>query len=272
MSTSIGAITGIVFEAIDNAHQIEPITADHPDFSEADAYAVTAGLRAKRSARSEKSVGRKIGFTNRTIWEEYGVYAPIWGDVYDSTVYHTADDASGTLSLAGLCEPRIEPEIVFGVGAGIREDMDDGELIAALDWVAHGFEIVQSIYPDWQFQIADTIACGALHGRMIVGPKTGISDWQPADLARDLAEFTIELSCNGEHVDTGAGANVLDSPLNALRHLAAVLDDDPYNSPVAAGEIITTGTLTRAFPVSAGERWTTQLSGLELPGLNVAFS
>ena len=272
MSISVGAITGIVFEAIDTAHQIEPVTADHPGFGEADAYAVTAGLRAKRSARGEKSVGRKIGFTNRTIWEEYGVYAPIWGDVYDSTVQYTAGDSSGAVSLAGLCEPRIEPEIVFGVGSAISEDMDDAELTAALDWVAHGFEIVQSIYPGWQFQIADTIACGALHGRMIVGPKTSISAWPPADLARALADFTIALSCNGQPIDTGTGANVLDSPLNALRHLAAVLNDDPYNSPVAAGEIITTGTLTRAFPVSSGERWTTKLDGLDLPGLNVRFS
>ncbi len=37
-------------------------------------------------ARGERPVGRKIGFTNRTIWAEYGVYAPIWGDMYDTTL------------------------------------------------------------------------------------------------------------------------------------------------------------------------------------------
>ncbi len=34
------------------------------------------------SRRGERPIGRKIGFTNRNIWAEYGVYAPIWGDVY----------------------------------------------------------------------------------------------------------------------------------------------------------------------------------------------
>jgi 2-oxo-3-hexenedioate decarboxylase len=31
-------------------------------------------------------IGRKIGFTNRTIWAKYAVYAPIWGFVFDTTV------------------------------------------------------------------------------------------------------------------------------------------------------------------------------------------
>jgi 2-oxo-3-hexenedioate decarboxylase len=43
-------------------------------------------VRSLREARGEKVLGRKIGFTNRTIWEQYGVYAPIWGYVYDTTV------------------------------------------------------------------------------------------------------------------------------------------------------------------------------------------
>ena len=64
-------------------------------FSEADAYAVTAKLRELRMARGEKPVGRKIGFTNRNIWAEYGVFQPIWGDVYDTTV-RTSRRATGS--------------------------------------------------------------------------------------------------------------------------------------------------------------------------------
>jgi 2-oxo-3-hexenedioate decarboxylase len=37
-------------------------------------------------ARGERVIGRKIGFTNRTIWAEYAVYAPMWGFVFDTTV------------------------------------------------------------------------------------------------------------------------------------------------------------------------------------------
>lgn len=38
--------------------------------------------------------------------------------------------------------------------------MDEIELSACIDWVALGYEIVQSMYPGWQFAAADTIAAG----------------------------------------------------------------------------------------------------------------
>jgi 2-oxo-3-hexenedioate decarboxylase len=40
---------------------------------------------------------------------------------------------------------------------------------------------------------------------------------------------------------------------------------------LAAGELVSTGTLTDAHPVSPGELWSTELSGLPLPGLTIRF-
>jgi 2-oxo-3-hexenedioate decarboxylase len=64
---------------------------------------------------------------------------------------------------------------------------------------------------------------------------------------------------------------VLGGPLLALAHLAEVLAGDRHNPPLRAGEIVTTGTLTRAFPIAAGETWTTSLDGIALDGLAVSF-
>lgn len=57
--------------------QIMPFSSRDPAFGLADAYRITPVVRGLREARGEKVLGRKIGFTNRTIWEQYGVYAPI---------------------------------------------------------------------------------------------------------------------------------------------------------------------------------------------------
>ena len=65
--------------------------------------------------------------------------------------------------------------------------------------------------------------------------------------------------------------NVLDGPLPALRHLIGLLSDDPDNPPLTAGEIVTTGTVTGAFLIAPGERWSTRIVGLPLEGLDVAF-
>ena len=60
--------------------------------------------------------------------------------------------------------------------------------------------------------------------------------------------------------------------MSALRHLVDLLERDRVNPPLAASEIITTGTLTRALPVSAGEIWTTELTGVPLNGICVRFA
>ena len=54
-------------------------------------------------------------------------------------------------------------------------------------------------------------------------------------------------------------------------HLVDLLAADPVNPPLAVGEIVTTGTLTRAFPVAAGETWTTKLNGVPLEGARIHF-
>ena len=51
-----------------------------------------------------------------------------------------------------------------------------------------------------------------------------------------------------------------------------LLARDQVNPPLAAGEIVTTGTLTRALPVSGGETWTTELTGVGLDGICVGFA
>ena len=86
MSIDTAVVAGKVHNCLTSVRQIAPFTDSLPHFNQIQAYEVTAALRSLRKASGEKPVGRKIGFTNRTIWEEYGVFAPIWGDVYDTTV------------------------------------------------------------------------------------------------------------------------------------------------------------------------------------------
>ena len=64
---------------------------------------------------------------------------------------------------------------------------------------------------------------------------------------------------------------MLGSPVNALGHLVGLLADDPHNPPLCAGEIISTGTLTLAMLVKAGQTWTTKASGIPLEDISVRF-
>jgi 2-oxo-3-hexenedioate decarboxylase len=87
-----------------------------------------------------------------------------------------------------------------------------------------------------------------------------------------LASFSLGLSCDGRPIATGIGANVLGSPLAAIAHLASVLARQPHGEPLRAGEIVTTGTITTAQSIHPGEVWRTEVEGIALPGLEIAFA
>ena len=250
--------------------EVPPFSTRFPGLTPEQGYQAARALHQHRLAEGWRPVGRKIGFTNRTIWAEYNVFAPNWGTMYARTVRNLAD-IGGVFALAGLAEPRIEPEIVFGIGRAPKRGIDDASLIAAIDWVAHGFEIVQSPFANWTFSPADTVVANALHGALLIGPRFPVaanaSEWQ-----RTLSAFEIDLKRNGNVMDHGRAANVLDGPLNALRHLVELLAAEGDSPPLAAGEIVTTGTLTRALPIAPGDTWTTELYGLALPGLSVRLT
>ena len=75
------------FAALVGARQIPPFSSRPGGLSVDNAYRVTPRVRQLYEAGGVRAIGRKIGFTNRTIWPEYGVYAPIWGYVFDHSLH-----------------------------------------------------------------------------------------------------------------------------------------------------------------------------------------
>jgi 2-oxo-3-hexenedioate decarboxylase len=254
--------------AQDGAAQLAPFTARYPDFDVPAGYEVARRVGERRRAEGFVPVGRKIGFTNSSLWPVYGVHEPIWGTMYDRTVARL-EDGEARLSLSAFADPMVEPEIAFGLRSAPAPGLDPAGLLRSIEWIAHGIEIVQSHFPGWKFKAADTVADNGLHGYYLLGPPMDIS--AIADPAESLRTFSVDLSCNGTLKETGRGANVLGSPLAALAHLVAVLAGR-RGEALRAGEIVTTGTLTAAYRVSAGETWTTGLRGIALPGLRVSFT
>ena len=271
MDADLAGIAARLIAAQDNATSLPPITVGTPAFTVADGYAVMAEVDRHRRAQGWKTVGRKIGFTNRTIWPRYGVYQPNWAHIWANTV-HFAVDGKASLALGRFMEPRIEPEVVFKLRAPVPRTDDPTAIWASIEWIAPGFEIVQSHFPNWKFTAADTIAACALHGALVVGTPLAVNDVNRARLAGASSTFALTLSRGDAVVDRGVGANVLDGPAYALAHLARLLADQPQFPPLAAGEIVTTGTITDAWPVAAGEVWSSDYGDLGLDGVTLSFT
>jgi 2-oxo-3-hexenedioate decarboxylase len=260
------ALAQALLAARDGARLMALPTARLGGLSLAEAYAVADATRSLRIARGELPRGYKIGFTNRGIWSRYGVHAPIWAPVWDGTLT-LLSGTDATLSLAGLVQPRIEPEIVFGFARAPSAGMDAVELAGCIAWVAHGIEVVHTHFDGWKFQAADTVADFGLHGRLLVGPRVPAQRF--TDLATELAGLDLQLSCDGQAVDAGRGSAVLDGPLQALGSWVDAMAAQPQAWPIQAGDVVTTGTLTDAWPLTAGQQWQTALSDARLTGLRL---
>jgi 2-oxo-3-hexenedioate decarboxylase len=210
------------------------------------AYGLGCDLERIHVSAGWRPAGWKLGFTNRSLWSRLGLDSPIRARLYRETL---CDD---TLTVSELVQPRIEPEVVFGIGADLPQDADPDAIAAAVAWAAAGLEVVQCLFDDWEMTPAEAVADGGLHAALAIGPRTDVD----AATVRDLAAASCELVCDGVRMATGRGAVVLGGPFDALRWLVRELP-----TGLRAGEVVTTGTMTPAFPVETGQRWEHHLTG-----------
>lgn len=268
-SAGVKDVAGRLIAAYDEARTLQPIAAGDASFDVPAGYRVLAEIQASRAAQGWKAVGRKIGFTNTTIWARYGVDRPLWANVYDRTVRHVPDGRV-EVSLERFAQPRIEPEVVFGLRSAVPAQGSAREVLESVAWMAPGFEVVQCHFPGWKFAAADCTAAFGLHGALFVGAPKALDDAGRDAAAQSLARFACELFRDGGLVERGGGANVLGSPALALQHLARVLESQPWAAPLRAGEIVTTGTLTDAWPLAPGTTWRSDYGELGLPGFELS--
>ena len=259
---NIEEIASEVSSSISLAKQIEPFSKRGLVLSLQEAYDV-AGIVRQKLGQTE-IIGRKIGFTNRNIWNIYNVDQPIWGPITTGSVSFFESNFL-KVDLSQFCEPRIEPEVVVCLKKKPQHGSTDPEIY--LDWIAPGFEIVDSIYPNWKFSLTDAIASGGLHGCLVVGKKFKVND----RTERDLIDVGVSLYRGGKMEEAGTGANVLDGPVSAIRYLHSGLSKIRNQDALSAGNIITTGTMTDAKPIFSKEEWSAKFDGVLKSELNLEF-
>jgi len=232
-------------------------------------YAVEAEIARARREAGHRSVGWKVGFANREVWRTLELETLAWAHMYDDTVRY-ADWNDGTLSIASMLSPKIEPEIVFMLSKPPASS-DPIAILEATEWYALGFEIVDCVFPDWKFQPADFVASRGLHAALIVGEPVYVEAETIAKLAVELAAFTVRLLKNNELVAEGAAMNALESPALCVGELSEALKRRGAET-LQAGDIISTGALTTSLPMAAGDTWIASLSGIPPSSLTLRVS
>ena len=216
---------------------IPQLSDDVPDLDLETGYEIQRLLRAGRG----DLIGWKLGVTSRAKQQQVGVDSPIYGFLATDHVL----DLGEPLVVAEHINPRCEPEIVFVMGRDLSgAHVTATEVLAATAGVAVGIEVLDSRYTDYRFTMPDVVADNASAGRYVVGTPV-----LPAGI--DLRLVGVVLEHNGDVVATASGAASLGHPAAAVAWLVRSLAAS--GEGLRAGDVILSGGLTAAVPVSAGD-------------------
>jgi len=237
----------------------------------ATAYAVERELVHMRRSKGHETVGVKVGYANKAMWRVLKLDTLVWAHMYDDTVRYAGANVA-TLSLEHTISPKIEPEIVFKLKAPMDAGITEAAAaLEAVEWLALGFEIIDCPYADWKYQPADFVAAYGLHAALIVGDPRPVAAASISELVEQLAKFKVRLSKDGQLVEEGLGRNSLRSPALCLAELASAMAKEDSAEPLAAGNLVSSGTLTESTPIQPGATWTASVEGIDLATLTLTL-
>lgn len=227
---AIEALADRLHGAYSDARSTTPPSETH-ELTVEDAYRVQ---RAAVDRRGEALTGYKLGFTNEEVQDQLGVDEPAYGRLTADTIF------DGTVvRIDEFVSPRVEPEIVFVLDS-IEPPVGIHDVLAATRAVMPAIEIVDSRTRSWSPTPADAIADNALAAGVHLGRTANAIE------GADPSMEAVQLRKNGELVETGVGANVLEGPVRAVRWLA-------NRRPLEAGSLVLTGSLTPTVELTAGD-------------------
>ncbi|MHC5249745.1 2-keto-4-pentenoate hydratase [Enterococcus sp. LJL90] len=212
------------------------------DLTVAEAYQIQKAVLEKRISKGEKVKGLKMGLTSRAKMQQMQVDQPVYGKLLDSMV----SSDGGSIALSNFLHPKVEAEIGFVFKHDLfGGDLTISEVMAATDYIFPALEIIDSRYKDFNFTIPDVIADNTSAAGVIFSNNSRKLTTQ------DLATIGVVLEINGQVRETGAGAAVLEHPVQAIIELAELLAKEKQILP--AGLPILTGSITQAVTLQAGD-------------------
>lgn len=240
-----------LYAALRGGNTIAPLAVRDAALTIDDAYAISLDFLARRRKDGERVIGKKIGVTSKAVQDMLGVFQPDFGFLTDAM--HVRGDID--VDAHSLIQPRAEAEIAFILkdrlsGPGVTAE----QVIAATDYIAPCFEIVDSRISDWKITIVDTVADNASCGVFILG------DARADPRAHDLPALRVTVTKNGAPLSEGVGAAVQGNPAEAVAWLANTLGAQGVS--LEPGDIILSGSLVPLENAVRGDCFEMTLHGI----------
>lgn len=242
-AAAIAGIAAALHEAWRERRTLPPLRVTYPWLTIDDAYAISLGFIARRTAAGERIVGKKIGVTSKAVQDMLGVHQPDFGFLTDAM---QVADGGNIVIAERMIQPRAEAEIALTLGSSLKgPGVTEADVLAATAGVAACFEVVDSRIDRWDIRIVDTVSDNASCGLFVLGEKR----LPPRGL--DLASMEVRVRKNGQPLSRGFGSAVQGSPLAAAAWLANTLGR--YGVTLDAGDVILSGSLVPLEPARPGD-------------------
>jgi len=233
------------------AYEVTKITDDYPNMTFTDATDVQWEIRRRKMSRGHKIVGMKMGLTSWAKMKQMGVEMPCYGFLAD---YFSLPDGA-QVPFDELIHPKVEAEIAFVTNKELSgKNLTVEEVLAATELVVPAVEIIDSRYKDFKFDLTSVQADNSSSTRFVVGSHAA----KPEDF--DWSTLGVVMQKNGEIIELGAGAAVLDHPAASVAMLATMLAE--RDEVIPAGTFIMTGGITAAVLVEKGDSIVVRYQGL----------
>lgn len=233
-----------IWQAVREKKRIDPPSSDYGTLTLDQAYAVQAMIVAEKVKSGERIIGWKVGATSQAVLDQLRgeTDEPIFGCMTSSSIQTNARG----IKTADFCKLGFEGEIAFIMGKSLKgPGITNADVMTATAGITACVELV-----DWRIRgrsgtTTDTIADNSGHGGIIPGP-----------VVKPLADFDLRyegVAChkNGRLLGSACGCEAMGNPVNVVTWLANKLA--MFGHGLEAGEIITTGSLTRFFHVQPGD-------------------
>jgi len=245
---TIRSLAGQIEHARKTHELMRPISAQFPEATIEDAYAIQRAWVEIRLAEGHRVLGHKIGLTSKAMQSQSSVKEPDYGCLLDDTMF-----ADGAEIPAGFfTAPRVEVELAFvlskrlcGPGCTIFD------VLNATDFIIPSLEILDSrlhrVDPETgkTRTIVDSIADNAGNAALITGGRPFKP--QEADL-RWVAALCFR---NGQIEETGVAAGVLGHPANGIAWLANKLA--AHDVALEPGQTVLSGSFIRIVEAHPGD-------------------
>ncbi|GAA1046815.1 2-oxo-hept-4-ene-1,7-dioate hydratase [Rothia amarae] len=229
-------------EAEKSRTMIPRLTAQYPEMTVEDSYAVQNTWRARGEAAGRRLAGRKIGLTSKVMQEATGITEPDYGAIFADQIFENGS----VIEHAQFSNVRIEVELAFVLKDDVKgPNTTIFDVLKATDYVVPALEILSSRIEMEGRTIVDTISDNAALGGMIYGGTPIAPD------AVDLRWISALLYRNETIEDTGVAAAVLNHPAMGVVWLANKLAQ--HGDSLKSGEIILAGSFTKPMWVYPGD-------------------